>query len=277
MLYEKYQNESEFRNLFIRPLLTKLGFLSIAELDGPQEFGKDFVFSELTPFGFIRHYAVVAKHEKTVNQPGRLCETILSQIKQAFSVKFHLPESSQESYVSSVLVMNSGSITPNANTWLRSEINRERYGENVHIFSGERLMQLDNSAAFIQQQKLIPRLAGLKSTMELNKIVWNSIETHLPLFQESRGCFTQALEDFVTLPFLTDMINLDEVFTLLQECRIIDSINSRYLSGIHFSEDIAANDIASMRKLLGAANKRSDVLLASVHNSLASFKPIYEH
>jgi len=38
MLYDKYKDEDEFRNAFIRPLLTRLGFLSIAELDGPQEF-----------------------------------------------------------------------------------------------------------------------------------------------------------------------------------------------------------------------------------------------
>lgn len=276
MLYEKYKNEAEFRNLFIRPLLTRLGFLSIAELDGPQEFGKDFVFSEVTPFGFIRHYAVVAKHEKTVNQPGRLCEIILSQIKQAFSVKFRLPESSQECHVSSVLVMNSGGITPNAEIWLRSELNRDRYGENAHIFSGERLVQLDSSIAFNQQQSLIPRLLGLKSTIELNKIVWKSIVTHLPSFSESRGCFTQALEEFVTLPFLADIINLNEVAILLQECRIIDAINSRYLAGIRSPTDIKNNDVKSIKDILGKANARSEILLTSVYKCLSNFRPIFE-
>ena len=277
MLYEKYKNEDEFRNSFIRPLLTRLGFLAIAELDGPQEFGKDFVFSEMTPFGFVRHHGVVVKHEKKLNQPGRLCETVLSQIRQAFSVSFRLPESAKNNYVSSVLVMNSGSISSNAEHWLRAELMRERYGENTHIFCGERLLQLDNTAAFNQQQTLIPRLLGLKSTIDLNKIVWGSIEESLPSFSESRGCFTQALEDFVTLPFLTEYISLNEVSILLQECRIIDSINSRYLAGIPRSKnDIKTRDIESVKKLLSTANVRADSLQASVNVCLSSFKPISE-
>lgn len=276
MLYKKYKNEAEFRNLFIRPLLTRLGFLSISELDGSQEFGKDFVFSEITPFGFMRHYAVVAKHEKTINQPSRLCETVLSQIKQAFSVKFRLPESSQECHVSSVLVMNSGGISPNAEIWLRSELNHERYGENAHMFSGERLIQLDHSTTFNRQQNLIPRLLGLIATIEMNKIIWKSIETELPSFPESRGCFTQALEEFVTLPFLTESISLNEALVLLQECRIIDSINSRYLSGIRSPTDIKNNDIKSMQRVLGTASARSEILLASVNKCLTNFRPIFE-
>lgn len=275
MLYDKYQNEDEFRNSFVRPLLTRLGFLSIAELDGPQEFGKDFVFSEVTPFGFMRHYGVVVKHEKKLNQPGRLCETVLSQVKQAFSVKFRLPEAAQECHVSSVLVMNAGTISTNADHWIRSELNRERYGENTHIFSGERLAQLDSTVAFNQQQNLIPRLLGLKSTIELNKIVWKSIGDELPSFPESRGCFTQALEDFVTLPFLPENISLNEVSVLLQECRIIDSINSRYLAGISASKaDIKSNDIESMKKILGTARARAELLHASINHCLVSFKPI---
>ena len=66
MLYEHFANESEFRAGFVRPLLTRLNFIAIAELHGIQEFGKDFVFSELTPFGFVKHNAAVVKHEKDV-------------------------------------------------------------------------------------------------------------------------------------------------------------------------------------------------------------------
>ena len=100
----------EFRDAFIRPLLTKMGFLTICELDGSQEFGKDFVFSELTPFGFFRHYGVVVKHEKAVRQSAsQLCQTVLAQVRQVFSVSFRVPEASAESKVASVLFMNSQS------------------------------------------------------------------------------------------------------------------------------------------------------------------------
>ena len=86
MLFDRFNNEAEFRARFVRPLLTRLGFISVAELHGQQEYGKDFVFSELTPFGFLRHYAAVVKHEKKISQTSHtLCTAILAQVKQAFS------------------------------------------------------------------------------------------------------------------------------------------------------------------------------------------------
>lgn len=111
MLHDRYKNEEEFRKEFIRPLLTRLGFVAVAELHGSQEFGKDFVFSELTPFGFLRHYAAVVKHIKSINQDGLKCQEILSQVKQAFSVKFQLPDNEAEHKISNVVVFNSGKIT----------------------------------------------------------------------------------------------------------------------------------------------------------------------
>ncbi|MDH5728744.1 MAG: hypothetical protein OEZ58_07115 [Gammaproteobacteria bacterium] len=277
MLFERYKNEDEFRNLFIRPLLTKLGFLSIAELDGPQEFGKDFVFSEVTPFGFMRHYAVVAKHEKKLNQPGKLCETVLSQIRQAFSVSFSLPESGRNEHISSVLVMNSGNISTNAEKWLRSELLRERYGENTHIFSSERLIQLDSSVEFNEQRNLIPKIRGIISTIDLNLIVWDSMNRCLPQFQEARGCFTRAFEDYIALPFLSDNIPYVEIATLLQECRIIDSINTRYLLGIRGkNEKVRDSDIKSFKSLLHKATVRATALKLILDKCLVSFAPISE-
>lgn len=273
MLFEKFKSEDEFRRDFIRPLLTRLGFLSIAELDGPQEFGKDFVFSEVSPFGFMRHYAVVAKHERKINQPGRLCEVVLSQIKQAFSVSFRLPESTTENYVSCVLVMNSGSISNNAHTWLRSELRREKYGENTHIFCGERLSQLDMSAAFLKQQDILPRLLGLKATLEMNLIVWSSIEKSLPKFSETRGCFTSALEDYICAPFLTQSIPLNQVAVLLQECRIVDSINNRYIQGLSVSKEIKEADIENIKRIISLARARVSDIDNAIQACFQSFRP----
>ena len=200
MLYEKFNSEAEFRDAFVRPLLTKMGFLTICELDGSQEFGKDFVFSELTPFGFFRHYGVVVKHEKAIRQSAsQLCQTVLAQVRQAFSVSFRVPEASAESKVASVLFMNSGGITPNVITWFRAELDRERYGENVHFFDGERLAQLDRQVAFRNQELLVPRITGLQNSVKMNLVVWSSILTDLPRFREARGSFTRALEDYLVL------------------------------------------------------------------------------
>jgi len=41
-----------------------MGFMGISNKHGVNEFGKDYVFSELDRFGFFRHLIVQAKHEE---------------------------------------------------------------------------------------------------------------------------------------------------------------------------------------------------------------------
>ncbi|MEN6309300.1 MAG: hypothetical protein ABFD91_16260 [Anaerohalosphaeraceae bacterium] len=231
MLYERFKNENTFRAQFLRPLLTRLGFVAVAELHGAQEFGKDFVFSELAPFGFLRHYAAVVKHEKIINQTSNsICNNILSQVKQAFSISFRLPDSESVHRVSNVIVFNSGKISDNARCWLRSELDEEKYGRNVHLLDGERLFQLDMTSTFRQGERFIPRLQGIQHEIQLNLRVWNSILESLPSFAEGRGNFTIAMENFIGDPFLIDQIPLNDIVVYVQECRIIDCINKRYLS-----------------------------------------------
>jgi hypothetical protein len=66
-----FHNEAEFREQFVKPLLNRLGFYGVAKQHGAQEFGKDFVFSELHRFGGVRHYAAQVKHEERITQGKR--------------------------------------------------------------------------------------------------------------------------------------------------------------------------------------------------------------
>ena len=273
MLYDKFTSESDFRVRFLRPLLTRLGFVTVAELHGTQEFGKDFVFSELTPFGFLRNYASVVKHEKTISQTSHsLCNAILSQVRQAFAVTFRLPDTDVEQGVASVVVFNSGKISENARNWLRSELCQERYGRNVHLLDGERLFQLDVSSTFRRGDQLLPRLHGIRHYIQLNLVVWQSITESLPQFMEGRGCFTGALEDFLAAPFLTDKINFSEVATLIQECRIIERINQRYMMPMSPQGEMRDREIDNLRSLISKATERASRVLAEVDAALKTFR-----
>jgi hypothetical protein len=66
--YHRFRNEAEFREKFVKPLLNRLGFYGVSETHGTQEFGKDFVFSELYRLGGMRHYAAQVKHEEKISQ-----------------------------------------------------------------------------------------------------------------------------------------------------------------------------------------------------------------
>lgn len=273
MIYDKYKSESDFRTAFVRPLLTRLGFVSVAELHGQHEYGKDFVFSELTPFGFLRNYAAVVKHRKSITQTSRLvCSEILAQVQQAFSITFHLPDCEAEHRIASVVVFNSGKISDNAKNWLRSELGEERYGRNVHILDGERLFQLDMSSTFRQSEQFLPRLCGIQNDINLNLLIWRSILENLPAFSEGRGCFTTALEGFLSTPFLTAQIDISEVSKLVQECRIIDRINSRYMAPLAPKGSVRDHDIDALKGIIIKAIVRASKILMSVNQSLCRFQ-----
>jgi hypothetical protein len=105
-LYERFAESKEagFRNEFVKPLLSMLGFVGISNEHGVNEFGKDFVFSELDRFGRLRHMVVQAKYEESLNQ-GKKVEDLISQIRQAFNVPYTLPSApTEQRYVSGVRI-----------------------------------------------------------------------------------------------------------------------------------------------------------------------------
>ncbi len=54
-------NEDTFCRELLYPLLRRMGFVFVSYTHGKKEYGKDFTFSELTPFGNHRHYGLQAK------------------------------------------------------------------------------------------------------------------------------------------------------------------------------------------------------------------------
>src|SRR5437870_5146293 len=174
LLYERFKDEAEFREKFVKPLLNRLGFYGVSEQHGTQEFGKDFVFSELHRLGGVRHYAAQVKHEERIAQ-GKSVDGLLSQLRQAFAKPFRRPDSPRECYVSGVYIFNSGEITPNAKEQLLTELGRERYGDNVYFLDGERLEGL-NEWAFLQTDATArARLTGVRSALLYNIQILNDV------------------------------------------------------------------------------------------------------
>src|SRR5438094_2093025 len=164
-LYERFKDEAEFREKFVKPLLNRLGYYGVSEQHGTQEFGKDFVFSELHRLSGIKHYAAQVKHEERIHQ-GKLVDGLLSQVRQAFAKPFTRADSPRDCHVSAVYVFNSGEITANAKAQLLSELGLERYGDNVHFLDGERLNALNEWATLQSDSNTRARLLGLRSALQ---------------------------------------------------------------------------------------------------------------
>jgi len=117
----------------------------------------------------------------------------------------------------------------------------------------------------------MPRLQGMLNDIQSNLNVWRSIEKHLPSFPEGRGSFTTALEGYMAAPFLTERISINDVATLIQECRIIDRINQRYMSPFSPKGDQRDKEIATLRRMLTKSSERAVVLHATINAAIGSF------
>lgn len=219
--YERFKDEAEFREKFVKPLLNRLGFYGVSEQHGTQEFGKDFVFSELHRLGGIRHYAAQVKHEEKITQ-GTAVNELLSQVKQAFARPFKRADSPRECHVSAVYVFNSGEITANAKDQLLSELERERYGDNVLFLDGERLEALNEWAMLQSDANARARLLGLRSALRFIVAVLDRYQEQGKA--EFQPLFIQGIELYLSEPVICDDEFIKALFLLWDQLQLIEVV-----------------------------------------------------
>jgi hypothetical protein len=222
-LYERFKDEAEFREKFVKPLLNRLGFYGVSEQHGTQEFGKDFVFSELHRLGGMKHYAGQVKHEERISQ-GTSVDGLLGQVRQAFAKPFKRADSPRECHVSAVYVFNSGEITANAKEQLLSELERERFGDNVHFLEGDRLEALNEWATLQSDSNARARLLGLRSALRfiiatLDKYQVEGKPDALPMF-------IQGIELYLSEPVNCDDQLLVSLFHLWQHMQLVEAMRA---------------------------------------------------
>ena len=222
-LYERFKHEAEFREKFVKPLLNRLGYYGVSEQHGTQEFGKDFVFSELHRLGGMRHYAAQVKHEERIRQ-GTSVDGLLSQVRQAFAKTFKRADSPRECHVSAVYVINSGEITAPAKEQLLSALEQERYGDNVHFLDGERLEALNEWTTLQSDTIARARLIGLRSALRFNIRVLR--EVYVDGKQDyAEPLYTQGIELYLSEPvncdgkLLVSLFRLWQILALMEETR----------------------------------------------------------
>ena len=76
-------NERAFCEEVLAPLLRRMKFLSIRYTQGAREYGWDFTFSELTPFGAMRHYGLQAKAGDVTGGVRSVIDQIVGQADDA--------------------------------------------------------------------------------------------------------------------------------------------------------------------------------------------------
>jgi hypothetical protein len=268
-LYDQFNDEAEFREKFVKPLLNRLGFYGVSEQHGSQEFGKDFVFSELHRLGGMRHHAAQVKHEKSIKQ-GNSVDDLLSQVKQAFARPFTRTDSPRECHVSSVYIINSGDITANAKEQLLASLQHEHYGDNVHFLDGERLEALNEWATLQNDANARTRLLGLRSALRfiIKRLQEVDVEAKIAL----QPIFIQGIELYLSEPVNCDDELLQWLFALWEGLQSIET--ARKIGGRNRSDTVREQVAPTIIAIAQGALPLAIRICQRVDDAIEKLKPI---
>lgn len=136
------QNEERFCKEVLEPLLNKMGFASVRYVHGDDEYGRDFIFAEETPFNELRYYGLQAKRGKISGGTKSDIDTILSQLQDAFAMPYTKePKARSEIYISTMIIAISGEFTRNAIEKIRLKMPPYLVG-SVHFWDKPKIRSL---------------------------------------------------------------------------------------------------------------------------------------
>lgn len=138
---EYEQDESIFCAEILTPLFIRMGFLSVRYLHGKKEYGKDYTFSELTPFGGLRHYGLQAKSGTVSGQVNSDIDQIIGQIEDAFQMPYFELGAKEPRYISTFIIAISGHFTENAKEKIVEKMPKGVIG-SVYFLDKERIVEL---------------------------------------------------------------------------------------------------------------------------------------
>lgn len=140
-------DEMLFCSMYLTPFLKKMGFDQVVFNHGNKEFGKDYILKTKNIFGETEYYGVQAKAGNISGSATSNISEISNQINLAFQVPYKLINGN-EVYISKMIIATSGKFTDNAQTIIRSHI--ERYKVTNTIFLSKK--ELENHKIMNLQQ-----------------------------------------------------------------------------------------------------------------------------
>jgi hypothetical protein len=138
---EYVQKEDSFCRELLQPLLRRMGFLFVRYTHGKREYGKDFTFSELTPFGDHRHYGLQAKAGDVSGGVNASVDELLGQIADAFAMPYYELGSKATRFISTFIIAISGRFTENAREKIVEKMPKGLVG-SVYFVDRERITDL---------------------------------------------------------------------------------------------------------------------------------------
>lgn len=143
--FSVYQNEADFRDRFLVPLLHRLGFSVVVNYHGTREFGRDLIFAEIDRFGHVVYFALQAKFVPSIGQGD--AHDLVRDAVESFSHDFLHPQKQTTERVCRFYVANGGSIATNARDNF-FQILQKPYAANSVLLDGQSLLTLHRIIGF---------------------------------------------------------------------------------------------------------------------------------
>ena len=138
---EYTKNEDSFCKDLLLPLLRRMRFSFVRYTHGKREYGKDFTFSELSPFGHYRHYGLQAKAGDISGGVNSAIDGLLGQINDAFAMPYYEVGSKDPRYISTFIIAISGKFTENAREKIVEKMPKGLIG-SVYFLDRENIFEL---------------------------------------------------------------------------------------------------------------------------------------
>jgi len=126
-------NEAAFCNDVLTPLLIRMGFLSVRYTHGNREYGKDYTFSEMTSFGFLRHFGLQAKAGDVSGEASSFLDKLVGQADDAFRMPYTDVSSGESRFISAFVLAASGHFTENAKDKILLKVPRGLHGSLIFL------------------------------------------------------------------------------------------------------------------------------------------------
>lgn len=136
------QNEKEFSLQIILPIFRKLGFQNIKYNHGKREYGKDVVFSRLTEFGELEHWAAQVKFGDISGEANSEIDKIIAQLDDAFKMPYYCIYTRRKERISKLLFIISGKFTENAIEKICEKIEINALRNNIVFIDGDKIQNL---------------------------------------------------------------------------------------------------------------------------------------
>lgn len=162
-----FANEEAFTDLFVIPLLQRLGFSVVVNFHGTSEFGKDVIFADVDRFANVVYHGLQVKYVSSTSLSASA--ELIDDAKQAFNNPFTHPQTGSTERISTFFAVNGGSISDQATTNFFNAL-QPIYGANVRLLDGKALASLDRLAAMNSGNLVKPQLSGMLLEIRSNRM-----------------------------------------------------------------------------------------------------------